>query len=76
DAELSHRAKVVYMYLRDRANADGQCYPSVRTIARELDLSRSTIKRALSDLVSAGYLSKESRYRENGSHSSNLYTLQ
>lgn len=75
DAGLSHRAKVVYMYLRDRANADDQCYPSVRTIGKELGLSRSTVKRALADLVLAGRLVKEPRYRENGSHSSNLYSL-
>lgn len=63
------------MYLRDRANAQSQCYPSVRTIGKELGLSRSTVKRALVDLVNAGYLVKEARYRENGSHSSNLYTV-
>ncbi|NBI72726.1 hypothetical protein D3Z50_17015 [Clostridiaceae bacterium] len=44
-------------------------------MARELGMSRSTIKRALSDLASAGYLRKEFRYRENGSHTSNLYTI-
>lgn len=75
DASLSHRAKVVYMYLRDRANASGQCYPSVRTIGKELGISRSTVKRALKDLVEAGRLVKDPRYRENGSSSSNLYTL-
>ena len=30
DQELSHRAKTVYMYLKDRSNADGTCWPSVR----------------------------------------------
>ncbi len=75
DAGLSHRAKVVYMYLRDRANAQGQCYPSVRTIGRELGLSRSTVKRALAELVRSGRLTKEPRFRENGSNSSNLYSL-
>ena len=33
DQELSHRAKTVYMYLKDRSNADGTCWPSVRRIA-------------------------------------------
>ena len=32
DQELSHRAKTVYMYLKDRSNADGTCWPSVRRI--------------------------------------------
>lgn len=32
---LSHRAKTVYMYLKDRANADGTCWPSIRRIAED-----------------------------------------
>lgn len=38
-AELPHRAKTVYMYLKDRSNAQGQCYPAIGTIAKELHLS-------------------------------------
>ena len=75
-ADLPHRAVAVYMYLRDRADAQGSCWPSIRTIGKELGLSRSTVKRALTDLVENGYLTKEHRYRENGSKSSSLYTIQ
>jgi DNA-binding MarR family transcriptional regulator len=63
------------MYLRGRANTDGQCWPAVGTIGRELSLSRSTVKRALWDLERAGYLAREPRYRDNGSSSSNLFVL-
>ena len=73
--ELHHRAVAVYIYLADRSNKNGECWPAIPTMARELGMSRSTIKRALNDLVSAGYLRKEFRYRENGSHTSNLYTI-
>lgn len=73
--ELPHRARAVYMYLKDRADKEGQCWPGIKTIARELSLSRSTVKRALADLEQAGLLRRELRYRENGSKSSNLYTL-
>lgn len=72
---LPHRAVAVYMYLYDRADRDKSCWPSIPTIARDLRISRSTVKRALKELVSAGYLKKEYRYRENGSHTSNLYTF-
>ena len=54
------------MYLKDRTNKDGVCWPSIKTIARELHLSRATVQRALNDLCAAGYLSKENRWRENG----------
>ena len=46
-SDLSHRARVVYMYLADRADRDGKCWPAIKTIAAELNLSRSTVKRAL-----------------------------
>lgn len=75
NSELPHRAKSVYMYLHDRADKDGKCYPAIGTIARELNLSRSTVKRALTDLEIQGYLRKEQRWRENGGKSSNLYFL-
>lgn len=75
EAGLPHRAVSVYMYLRDRADPQGRCWPAARTIGRELGLSHSTVKRAIGDLVKSGYLKKEPRYRENGSKSSNLYTL-
>ncbi|MBU5310448.1 helix-turn-helix domain-containing protein [Tissierella carlieri] len=74
-SELPHRARVVYMYLADRADKDGKCYPAIGTIARELRLSRSTIKRAISDLERSGYLRKEQRWRENGGKSSNMFYL-
>lgn len=74
-SELSHRARSVYMYLKDHADQNGQCWPGIRTIAAELGLSRSTVKRALNDLCRAGLLTRESRWRENGSCSSNLYIL-
>ena len=42
-ADLPHRAVAVYMYLKDRTNKEGACWPSIKTIARELKLSRATI---------------------------------
>ena len=44
-------------------------------IATGLNLSRSTVKRALNDLVKAGLVEKFSRWRENGSLTSNLYRI-
>ena len=72
---LPHRAKTVYMYLRDRAKKEGACWPGINRIASDVDMSRSTVKRALGDLIENGYIEKELRYRGNGSYSSNLYTI-
>jgi len=75
-ADLPHRAVTVYMYLKNRANSKGTCWPAVRTIARDLRLSRATVQRALRDLEGAGWIVKEPRWRENGSSSSNMYRIQ
>lgn len=72
---LPHRAVTVYMYLKDRADKEGECWPSIRTIAADLRLSRSTVSRALADLCAAGVLRKEPRWRENGSKTSNRLVL-
>lgn len=32
-SDLSHRARVVYMYLKDRADSSGSCWPGINTIA-------------------------------------------
>lgn len=74
-ADISSRCVNVYLYLYQRANKEGSCFPSINTICRDLKLSRSTIKRALSDLVKQGFLIRNDRYRENGGRSSNLYIL-
>jgi len=73
--DIPHRAKAVYMYLCDRTNASGTCWPGIKRMAKDLHLSTSTVKRSLDDLTKHGYITKKPRYRENGSHSSNLYVV-
>lgn len=73
--QLPHRAIVVYLYLYYRSNAEGTCFPSIDRIAHDLQISRSTVKRALADLSEAELIKKEERNRENGGKTSNLYYL-
>ena len=73
--ELPHRAKLVYLYLYDRMDKEKKAWPGIKTIARELSLSRSTVKRAIKDLEKASLIRKEPHYRENGSATSNRYYL-
>ena len=73
--ELPHRAVAVYLYLYDRANRDGECWPSIPTIARELKLSESTVRRAIQDLKKAELLVTEQRYRVRGGKSSLLFQI-
>lgn len=73
--ELPHRAAAVYLYLADRANKDGECWPAIPTIARELKLSESTVRRGIRDLKKAGLLTTEQRYRTKGGKSSLLFKI-
>ena len=74
-SDLPHRAVSVYIYLFDRANKDGECWPAIPTIARDLKLSESTVRRALHDLRREGLVESEQRYREKGGKSSLLFKL-
>ena len=73
--DLQHRAVAVHIYLADRANRAGECWPAIPTIARELKLSQSTVRRALKDLRNAELLETEQRYRAGGGKSSLLFHL-
>ena len=73
--DLTHRAVAVYLYLFDRANKAGECWPAIKRIAEELKLSTSTVRRALADLRKARLLVSEQRYRPNGGKSSLCYKI-
>lgn len=75
DDNLSHRARSVYDYLRERADRERKCWPSLQTISKDLALSKSTVKRAIHDLKAAEYLETEQRWRTNGGKSSLLFRL-
>ena len=70
---LSAKAKLVLLYLHDRANQDGESWYAIGTIAKDPSLSRSTIKRALAELLRQGRIEKHVRFRENGGCTSNQY---
>ncbi|WP_242996536.1 helix-turn-helix domain-containing protein [Lacrimispora amygdalina] len=75
-SNLKSRALSILIYLIDRSNKDLTCFPAIPTMAEQLHISVSTVKRALKELADAGYIQKEARFREkNRGQSSNLYTL-
>jgi DNA-binding MarR family transcriptional regulator len=76
DRQLPNRAKLVYVYLHDRMDAEHKAWPGIRRIAFDLSLSRSTVKRAIADLERAGYIRKEAAFRQsNNSRTSNRYFM-
>ena len=73
--ELPHRAVAVYIYLADRTNENNECWPASPTIASDLKLSPSTVRRRIRDLKKAGLLETGQRYRKKGGKSSLLFRL-
>ena len=63
DPELSAKAKQVLVYLYDRTNNAGESWYTIGTIAKDLRLSCSTIKRALAELIRQGPVEKQARFR-------------
>ncbi|WP_246859287.1 helix-turn-helix domain-containing protein [Dickeya oryzae] len=60
--------------LADYSNDEGVSYPSVETIARQLGAGISTIRGAIAELESEGWLCRENR-RKGNRNCSNLYYL-
>lgn len=75
DENLPHRAVSVYCYLCGRANKKGECFPAVRRISGELNLSKSTVYRAFSELEEYGLLERKARYHTQGGQRSSLYKI-
>ncbi|WP_029421813.1 helix-turn-helix domain-containing protein [Alicyclobacillus macrosporangiidus] len=76
DTQVSGYAKAVYIYLCRRADSEGQSFPGYGTMADEVGFSKSTIRRAVDELIDAGLLTKEMRGRkESGEFYPNLYTV-
>ena len=76
DLDLPHRAVTVYAYLCDRADKNGECFPSTLTISKDLSLGRRTVFRALKDLESNGLITRTRRRNPLGGWTSSLIRLE
>ena len=66
DTELSSKAVSVYLYLCERASKETKsCYPSMKTIAKDLHLSLASVKRSIQELERSAYIKKEETNRRN-----------
>ncbi len=75
DLRLRPHTAMVYLYLLSSINKDTrQCWPSMKTIARKLDISKSTVEKAIVELEQRALIVKSNRSRDSRIIS-NLYTL-
>ncbi|WP_428950990.1 helix-turn-helix domain-containing protein [Streptomyces sp. cg35] len=63
----------LYDYLRAAYGGYDEVFPSIKTIAKDCEVSRRTVERTLSLLIEAGAMSRSPQYRENGGRTANLY---
>lgn len=78
DSEIFDDAieKMVYIVLKRHANQSGNnSFPSALTISKKASCSSKTVYRKIDSLIAKKLISKQARFREDGSKSSNIYTI-
>lgn len=74
--DMKSRQFNILLYLIDRCDKHYTCFPSIKTISKELKISVSTTKRGLISLCENGYIEKNERFSDiNGRQTSNLYAI-
>lgn len=67
--------KIIYIYLKLFANANGECFPSIKRLAYLTKISINKVKSTLNELIQIGLVEKKHRTRPDGGTDSNLYTI-
>ncbi|EGX6617201.1 GntR family transcriptional regulator [Salmonella enterica] len=65
---------LVIARLADFSSDEGICWPSIKTIARQIGAGESTVRTAISDLAKTGWLTRQQR-RNGNRNASNMYQL-
>lgn len=64
----------VYFWICDHADAGGQCWPSIKTLALEAGCSERTVDASVKRLVELGILTKNNRFKDN-EQQTNIYQI-
>ena len=72
---LQPKEVIVYSYLCSASNQDMECYPSIKTIATACNLSETTVKGTLKELINKNLIEKMCQYRSDGGKKNNLYKI-
>ncbi len=75
EAEIGGTELLVLLSLADFANDEGECFPSLDTIAKKAKVSRSALKYVLKTFENLKVIEREKRYRDNGSQTSTRYRI-
>ena len=72
---LKPREFIVYCCLVKHSDKNGVCFPSRRLIAKECCIDKKTVDAAIISLEKAGLVKKKKRRRQDGSNTSNAFTV-
>ncbi len=72
---LKPREFIVYCCLVKHSDKNGVCFPSRRLIAEECCIDKKTVDAAILNLEKTGLVKKKKRRRQDGSNTSNAYTV-
>ncbi|MDO4364587.1 MAG: helix-turn-helix domain-containing protein [Clostridia bacterium] len=72
---LKPREFIVYCCLVKHSDKNGVCFPSRRLIAEECCVDKKTVDAAILNLEKTGLVKKKKRRRQDGSNTSNVYTV-
>ena len=75
DYRLKPRDYAVYCCLVKHSDKNGVCFLSRRLIAEECCIDKKTVDAAIRSLEKAGLVKKKKRRRQDGSNTSNAYTV-
>jgi hypothetical protein len=75
ESDASDKAVRVYALLATYADRDGRAFPGRKRIMERLGIGLTSYKGAIRDLVRVGALTVTERERDDGSRTTNLYTL-
>ncbi len=76
DERISKHALIVCIVLCYHADKNAKCFPKLRKIAAEARCSRSTVQKAIDELIELGYITKQTRRKEGSKeYTSCIYTI-
>lgn len=65
----------LYLILLKRADSENKCFPSLKTLSKNMNKGKSQIQNLLKNLENKGVLLVENRKSPNGDYTSNMYTI-
>jgi hypothetical protein len=83
DERVGKNAKLAMMALASYANAERECYPSIKALCKRASLSDKSLMAGINELIELGYLEKQVNYsiekgkpaKQTGEHRSNSYVI-